>query len=241
MENTRLANSLNEKDLLAVGYDQHLQPLPRAPTAILKGSDGMRSTANDLLTFLAANIGLTPTPLAAAMADMLKTRRATQYAEMKVALGWHVTTLHGVEMVWLNGQTAGFRAFVGFVPKLRAGVVVLSNSANAIDDIGIHILDRETPLRNLHREAPINPGQFDNYVGRYQVDANFTITVSRDRGHLYIQGTGQPRAELFFEGDDKFFLRVVDAEVTFQTAENGRTHGLELRQGDKRVLATAVN
>ena len=240
MENTRIAASLDEKDRLSAGYDSHLQPIPHERMPTLLGSGGVRSTANDLLNFLAANIGLTSSPLAPAMADMVKTQRPTQYLELKAALGWHVATLHGVEMVWENGQTAGYRAFIGFVPKTRAGVVVLSNSANTIDDIGVHILDKASPLRTLHREAEIKTSQFDNYIGRYAVNETFALNVTRDGNKLYIQGTGQPRAELYASGDDQFFLRVVNGTVIFQTDGSGRARSLSLTQDGKTVPAQLV-
>jgi serine-type D-Ala-D-Ala carboxypeptidase/endopeptidase len=240
MANTRIVPSLDEKNLLSVGYDGHLQPVPHEPTPTLLGSGGIRSTANDLLNFLAAEIGLTVSPLAPAMADMLTAKRPTQYLELKAALGWHVATLHGVEMVWENGQTGGYRAFIGFVPKNRTGVVVLSNSTNRIDDIGVHILDKDTPLRTLHREAEIKTSQFDNYIGRYAVNENFALNVTRDGDKLYIQGTGQPRAELYFAGDDLFFLRVVDGTVYFQTDGSGRAQSLSLTQDGKSVPAQLV-
>jgi hypothetical protein len=200
----------------------------------------MRSTANDLLEFLAANIGLVRTPLAAAMGDMVKVRRPTQYLELKAALGWHVATLHNIDIVWHNGQSAGHRVFVGFSPRLRAGVVVLSNSANSIDDIGVHILDPLSPLRKLYREVPISPTLYGNYLGRYQVNENFALTVTLDRGRLYIQGTGQDRAEMFSEADGRFFLRVVDAEIIFQTDSAGLTRSLSLMQDGKTVYALRV-
>jgi D-alanyl-D-alanine-carboxypeptidase/D-alanyl-D-alanine-endopeptidase len=240
MVDTRIVPSLDEKNLLSVGYDSHLQPVPHERMPTLLGSGGMRSTANDLLDFLAAEIGLTASPLAPAMADTLAAKRPTQYLELKAALGWHVATLHGVEMVWENGQTAGYRAFIGFVPKNRTGVVVLSNSPNTIDDIGVHILDKDTPLRTLHREAEIKTSQFDNYIGRYAVNENFALNVTRDGDKLYIQGTGQPRAELYFAGDDLFFLRVVDGTVLFQTDGSGRAHSLSLTQAGKTVPAQLV-
>jgi CubicO group peptidase (beta-lactamase class C family) len=240
MKDTRLTFSQEEKDRTARGYDEHLNPVQRPSAPGLPGSDGMRSTANDLLNFLAAAIGLDRTPLAPAMADMIKVRRPTQYLELKTAIGWHVATLHGVDIVWHNGQTPGFRSFIGYAPQLRAGVVVLSNAASTIDDIGVHLLDPQTPLRKLYREVPVSPGLFDNYIGRYQVSDNFALSVSRDGGRLFIQGTGQPRAELFAESDNRFFLRVVNGEVVFETDSNGSARELSLTQDGKTVSAVRV-
>jgi CubicO group peptidase (beta-lactamase class C family) len=240
LDSTWISISAAEKDRSAGSYDEHLSPVPHPRLPALLGSEGMRSTANDLLDFLAANIGLKATPLAPAMADMIKLRRSTQYAELKAAIGWHVATLHGVEIIWHNGQTDGSRAFIGFAPMSRTGVVVLSNSANTIDDIGVHLLDPQTPLRALHREVPVNPGQFQNYIGRYAVSETFALEITQDGSRLFIQGPGQPRAELFAETADKYFLRVVDGEVVFQTDGNGHTRGLQLTQDGKTVSALRI-
>lgn len=240
MTNTRIAPSLDEKDRMSAGYDQHLTAVPHSRIPTLMGAVGMRSTANDLLEFIAANAGLTNSPLAPAMADMLKVRRPTQYDARKVAVGWHVVTLHGIEIVWANGQSEGYRAFIGFVPKTHAGVVVLSNSANTIDDIGAHLLDKDTPLRKSYREVDVKPASFDNYIGRYQVSETFSVNVTRDGNHLYIQGFGQPRAELFATGDDQFFLRVVDGLVVFHTDGSGRATSVSLTQDGKTVVAQLV-
>jgi CubicO group peptidase (beta-lactamase class C family) len=241
MEHTRIGDSLADKGLLATGYDAHLRPVPRASPPTLPGAEGLCSTASDLLNFLAANLGLTSSPLAPAMADMLRTSRPTHYAELKAAIGWHIASLHGVDIVFANGQTDGYRAFIGFSPKTRAGVVVLSNAANTIDDIGVHILDQKTPLRRLHREVAVNnPAEYNNYLGVYRVSDTFSLIVTRDGNRLFIQGMGQPRAELFAEGDGKFFLRVVDGEVIFRTDSAGRASSLELTQDGKTATAQLV-
>ncbi len=237
MVNTHIAASADEKEHQSSGYDMHLSPVPRAGIPSVLGADGMRSAANDLMNFLAANIGLVNTPLAPAMGDMLKTVRPTQYEELKIALGWHVATLDGVEMVWENGRTEGYRAFIGFVPKLRVGVVVLSNAADTIDDIGVHILDPAQALRTLHREAPIDTNLFDNYTGRYLVSETFSLVVTRDGGRLYIQGVGEPRTELFAEGDDRFFVRDINAEIKFDTDASGRAHSMAITQDGKTTPA----
>ncbi len=240
MANTRFAVSLTEKDRVATGYDSHLHPVPRSRLPVLPGSDGMRSTANDLLDFLSANLGITKTPLAPAMSSMIASPRPTLYTELKVAMGWHIATLHGVEMVWTNGQTDGFRSFVGYAPKLQAGVVVLSNSANIIDDIGAHLLDKDSPIRTLRREIPVDPSVFDSYTGKYQASDTFSVQITRDGNRLFIQPFGQPRGELFAKDKDEFFLRSMDAEVIFQTDGSGRARSVILKQNGKTVAAQLV-
>jgi D-alanyl-D-alanine-carboxypeptidase/D-alanyl-D-alanine-endopeptidase len=240
MTRTRIASSLDEKDKMSAGYDQHLTPVPHSRVPGLMGAVGMRSTANDLLDFVAANAGLTNTPLAPAMADMLKIMRPTQLDARKVAIGWHVVTVNGADVVFSNGQTEGYRAFIGFSPKNRAGIVVLSNSADTIDDIGGHLLNKDIPLRTLYREVEVKPSVFDNYLGRYQVGDKFSLNITRDGNHLYIQVFGQPRAELFARGDDQFFLRVVDAQVDFHTDGGGRASSMTLTQDGKSVTALLV-
>lgn len=240
MANTRIASSLDEKDKLSAGYDEHLTPVPHSRVPGLMGAVGMRSTVNDLLNFVAANAGLTSSPLAPAIADMLKTTRPTQLDARKVAIGWHVVTVNGNDVVFSNGQTEGYRAFIGFSPKNRAGVVVLSNSADTIDDIGGHLLNKDIALRTLYREVEVKSSVFDNYLGRYEVSEKFSLNITRDGNHLYIQVFGQPRAELFARGDDQFFLRVVNAQVDFHTDGSGRASSVTLTQDGNSVTALLV-
>src|SRR5437660_11502423 len=77
------------------------------------------------------------------MAAMLKERRPTGQPGLEVALGWHIFTTGGKEIIWHNGGTGGYRSFMGLDPKARVGVVVLSNAETAAggDDIGRHLLD----------------------------------------------------------------------------------------------------
>lgn len=58
---------------------------------------------------------------------------------MEIALGWHLTDL-GMKIVWHNGGTAGFWSWMGFVKQTKTAVVVLSNSANSVDWLGVRIL-----------------------------------------------------------------------------------------------------
>ena len=43
-------------------------------------------------------------------------------------------------MLWHNGGTGGYRAFVGFVPAAGVGVVALANDQRSVDRAGLELL-----------------------------------------------------------------------------------------------------
>jgi hypothetical protein len=81
-----------------------------------------------------------------------------------------------------------------------------------------------------HKEVAVDPKLFDGYVGRYELAPNFILTVTREGDQLFTQATGQPKVEIFPESDRDYFLKVVDAQITFETDSQGRTTGLILHQ-----------
>jgi len=235
MKSTRITLTPEMKARLAAGHNQALDTVANWDLPTLAGAGALRSTANDLLTFLAANLGYTNSPLAPAMAAMLKVRRPTGRPTLEVALGWHIFTANGKEIIWHNGGTGGYRAFMGFDSKTRIGVAALSNAFTAagVDDIGRHLLDPSVPLMKPakeHKEITVDPKLFDSYVGRYELVPNVDFTITRDGAHLFVQLTGQANFEIFPEGERDFFYKVVDAQITFVTDANGRATELILHQ-----------
>ena len=75
-----------------------------------------------------------------------------------------------------------------------------------------------------------DPSLFDGYAGRYQLTPSFVITVTREANRLFLQATGQPRFEVFPESERDFFLKVVDAQITFEIDSQGRANSLVLHQ-----------
>jgi D-alanyl-D-alanine-carboxypeptidase/D-alanyl-D-alanine-endopeptidase len=53
-------------------------------------------------------------------------------------------------------------------------------------------------------------------VGRYAISPTFILTVTHDGDGLFLQATGQSRNALFASGKRDFFLKVVDAQITFE-------------------------
>jgi CubicO group peptidase (beta-lactamase class C family) len=184
-------------------------------------------------------------PLAPAMASMTKVRRAGSGSTSEIALAWIVNKREGHEIFWHNGGTGGYRCFMGFDPKSRVGVVALSNMSTTagVDDIGMHLLDPSLPLARLsppvaHKEISLDPKIFDRYVGVYQFTPAITLTFTRDGERMFAQLTNQPKFEIFAESEKAFFLKVVDAQIAFETGIEGRATAAILHQNglDQRAV-----
>ncbi len=81
---------------------------------------------------------------------------------------------------------------------------------------------------------------FDRLVGTYKLSPNFLIHISREGGHLFAQATGQERYELFPESDRAFFLKVVDAVLTFDAENPAAATQLILHQNGVDHVAKRV-
>lgn len=95
------------------------------------GAGALRSTANDMLRYLAANLGSAETPLKQTLQSTHKVRHKID-GTLSVGLAWHVLTLSKDEppIVWHNGGTGGYSSFVAFCKERKVGVVLLSNTTS---------------------------------------------------------------------------------------------------------------
>ena len=238
MASTRITLTPEMKDRMAVGYNAMLEPVRLWDFQALAGAGALRSTANDLITFLSANLGYRKTTLQPAMAAMLEVRVPGPALNFQQALGWHIMQHNGRDLIWKDGGTFGFGSFIGFDAKTKVGVVVLANSfslaAGVADEVGLHLLDTSLPLAGApvkERTAiPVDPKILEGYTGRYQLAPTFFITITREEDRLYEQASGQPKIQIFAESGTSFFLKVVDAQISFKTDAQGRATELVLHQ-----------
>ena len=122
---------------------------------------------------------------------------------------------------------------------------MLSNmfTATGVDDIGLHLLYAASPLAaapKTHQEIKVDPKLFDGYVGRYLMNPSFILTITRDEDRLYVQATGQPQFEIFPKSEREFYLKVVDAQITFETDAKGEVSRLILHQNGSDRPATKM-
>ena len=234
------------------GYDSHAAILPHrasgyAPTArgfvnadyvdmsIPQGAGALYSTTHDLLKWEQGLFGgrlLRPESL-----TLLTTPVRNQYA-----FGLTVKEKDGDTTVAHSGGIEGFNTYMAYDPARRTTVIVLGNlNGPGPDQVGGSLLALargQTVILPGERQAfTVAPEVLRAYEGVYELSPTFAITVSVVDDKLMAQATGQSAFELHAEAADAFFLRVVDAQVTFTRDASGAVDGLILHQGGRDMPA----
>ena len=228
---------------LATGYNAQLEPVSNWDIISLAGAGAIRSTTSDMVKFINANRATETTALHRAMQLSHKIAYTQEDTDFQMGLGWHYANNNTI--VWHNGGTGGYRAFAGFVTSGNTGVVVLTNTASSVDEIGIKVLEDRAKLELPKKVTfpdivEVSETVLETYVGVYEVSPQFKITITRAGKQLFLQATGQSKFELYAAAQNEFFLKVVEASVHFDTAENGVVSSMTLHQGGQHIPAPKV-
>jgi len=244
MASTAMTLGSHLQSRLAHGHDRALRPIANWDWDVLAGAGAFRSTVNDLLRFLAAELGYADTPLKVAMAAQLVPRRPTGAKAAEIALGWHISTRGERPIVWHNGSAGGYRAFLGMDLAAGTGAVVLTNAATERggDDIGFHLLTG-APLKPpppVRAAIAVGEDVLERWVGRYGLAPQRELTVRREDARLLAQITAQREAEIHAETEARFFWKAVDAQVTFELGADGRAARAVIHQNGRDISCERI-
>ncbi len=103
----------------------------------LQACGSLHSTVTDLLRYAIANMKVENTELFKAFQ---LTHQITFDKNQKVGLGWHIVKVNDIEYLWHAGGTGGSRSFLAFNNAKKNAVVVLSNSAESTDPVGVGMI-----------------------------------------------------------------------------------------------------
>lgn len=234
------------------GYDSHAAILPRrasgySPTArglvnadyvdmtIPQGAGALYSTTRDLLKWQQGLFGgrlLRPESL-----TLLTTPVRNRYA-----FGLIVTDVGGNRTISHSGGIEGFNTHMAYDPDRGMSVIVLGNlNGPGPDQVGGALLTlargETVTLPGERRAISVAPAALRAFEGVYELTPTFAITVSLAEDRLMAQATGQGAFQLHAESPDAFFLREVDARITFTRDAAGAVDGLILHQGGRNSPA----
>jgi serine-type D-Ala-D-Ala carboxypeptidase/endopeptidase len=128
-------------DRYTQAHSRGREPVPDWNLGAMPGAGALRSTAHDLLEFVHLNLVPGNSTKAEALTTAQQPRvRANRWVQ--VGLGWHLSPLQSTAhtVLWHNGATAGSTSYLGLLPELGLGVVVLSNSGRSVDVLGVRLL-----------------------------------------------------------------------------------------------------
>ena len=142
MPNTRVNFSQKQKKHLVTGYAANGQKAVNWDWLdSMAGAGALHSDLKDMMKFLEANLGLTKTDITEAMNNSHKTQFvSSQMGSINICLGWTSAKMGSNTLIWKNGGTGGYRSVIGFIKETGTGVVVLSNYAVDVDNVGVNIL-----------------------------------------------------------------------------------------------------
>ncbi len=120
-------------------YNQNGQQTPAWDFDVLAPCGALRSTLNDLLTYAKANLHPGVGELSKAIET---TQKITFTDDVKIGLAWHIIKVNGIEYYFHNGDTNGSSSFLAFNPDKDIAIVVLSNSGESTDPVGVEILKK---------------------------------------------------------------------------------------------------
>lgn len=150
MARTGVETRAEDEALLARGHDDSRRPARYWAIPGMGGAGALRSNVDEMAVFLMAQRAG-----ALAGARLAQQSRGKAWAGNETGLGWVIRPAAKGRILWHNGGTGGFRSFAGFDEASGLAVVVLSNTAASVDDIGLHVLDETVALATEGRKPPL--------------------------------------------------------------------------------------
>jgi len=243
MKSTGIVINNAMKNNLAYGYNAELKITKNWDLNVLSGAGAIKSTSSDMIKFFKANVTKNNSDLYKAM--MLSHQIAYEDLDknLKIGLGWHYN-VDGT-IIWHNGGTGGYKSFGGFVKGTDKAVIVFTNSIQNLDLVGVKQLGMDVELKlPVKREFPdiikVSENLLETYVGKYELAPNFFITIKRNKNQLFAQATGQQEFEIYPSAENEFFLKIVEASVTFNKNDTGVIESMTLHQGGQDITGKKV-
>ncbi len=162
---------------------------------------------------------------------------------MNYAYGLNLGEWKGLKMVEHGGADIAHRSMLMMFPEVKGAVITQSNNSGFSGQISRKIaelffadvmdIDEDEKKKNESPEAFVyDVNNFDQLAGRYELEVSpgFYMEFRREDDKLLTQATGQSAVEIFASSDSTFYLKVVEASVTFHRNAEGEVDHLTLHQ-----------
>ena len=129
-----------DSQYVAKVYNQEGQETPLWTFDAFAAHGSLKSSVKDLLTYAKAHFKMPETDLEHALAYTLQFTYFNP-PDTDIGLGWHMNLMGDELIYWHNGGTFGSSSYMAFSPDKKMAVIVLSNTAEPVDSVGMSILN----------------------------------------------------------------------------------------------------
>jgi CubicO group peptidase (beta-lactamase class C family) len=141
MKNSFVELKEKKDDVISPGADRSLNAVPPWTYASFAPSEGVKSSAADLIAFMRPFMSMSKTTFDDYFPALTRQNNLSFNDKLFYSTGWHGIKINKkTKALVSNGNTNGHSAFIGMVPETKTGVVVLSNSSYGTKDLGLLIL-----------------------------------------------------------------------------------------------------
>lgn len=219
------------------GTNDDLARVPYWTFDALAAAGALISDAHDQLALIEAELDAAAGGKGTLRAAMRLTQEPQlENTSVNEGIGWQID---GKGRYWHNGGTAGFHAFVGFDPKTRRGLVILSATS-------LTTLDRFVdPLYDILDGKPVTPPAYPTaadlatLAGPYNFQG-MKIEIHAEGKRLYVEGPGEPRIRMIPLSPQDFWIEQLQAVATFELRDH-KVIRIVFQIGDHQLTATRAD
>lgn len=162
----------------------------------------------------------------------------------KYAFGWTVDT-HPTfgKVIAHNGGWPGYVSRIERHTDNDKTIILLQNHHNVtIPHKDIRHILYNIPLAKIKERKEINlpMEKLQKLVGKYSITPEMSMTISLKNGQLFAQVTGQGAIPIYPESELFFFIKIVDAQIMFETDGNNNIIKLYLLQNQQKIEAQKI-
>ncbi|PHS62862.1 MAG: serine hydrolase [Flavobacterium sp.] len=115
-----------------------------------------------------------------------------------------------------------YRKSVELNPNNQSGIEFLKELGDDVSD--------------LEKDIKVSDAILETYLGKYELQPGFILTVTKEGNQLKAQATGQPIFDVFPKSENEFYLKVVDAQLVFNKNDADEVVSVTLFQGGGEMI-----
>ena len=167
--------------------------------------------------------------------------------------GFRFSRLGNSPVIAHTGSTKGFTSIALFLAQENMYITVLTNcNCKNVNNVAKQVAELFVTSPDVNKVSAVtktieqekksiavSAEILNNYTGTYEVKPNVNLTIGLDNtNQLYLLAPGQTKkVELFAETQNHFFVKIVDAEITFNKNETNNVISLTMNQSGRKIIA----